>query len=380
MNQRETLPTRPALADLQQVDAVCDRFEMAWRSGGRPDLADYLAEVPVKARPQLFRDLLSLDMEYRRGLGEQPDVRAYAERFPQFAASGPAAFKTMASGSKKMREDCDNGPGFLTVGMSAILHNEAAGQLGFGLNDPSGFKEAGFEILGELGRGGMGVVLRAHQAALDRTVALKLLKSGSFATESELIRFQAEAEAVAQLDHPHIVPIYEVGRCRGQHYFSMKLVSGTSLDRRLEEFACDPRGSARLVATVAQAVHHAHIRGILHRDLKPANVLVDDAGQPHVTDFGLAKRLDGSQEATHSGAILGTPSYMSPEQASGFRAQSRHPPMFTGWAPSSTQYWPAGHRLPARLWSTRSRWCEVKRPSRPHCLTLACRATSRSSA
>ena len=103
----------------------------------------------------------------------------------------------------------------------------------------------------------------------------------------------------------------------------MKLVSGTSLDRRLEEFARDPRGTARLVATVAQAVHHAHQRGILHRDLKPANVLVDEAGEPHVTDFGLAKRLDGSQEATHSGAILGTPSYMSPEQASGSRAQSR---------------------------------------------------------
>ncbi len=319
MNQRETLPTQPALADLQQVDAVCDRFEMAWRSGRRPDLAEYLAEVPAKARPQLFRDLLSLDMEYRRALGEQPDVRAYAERFPQFAAPGPAAFTTMASGSKKMREDCDNGPGFVALGKSASPHNGAADQLGFSLNDPSGFKESGFEILGELGRGGMGVVLKAHQAALDRTVALKLLKSGSFASESELIRFQAEAEAVAQLDHPHIVPIYEVGQCRGQHYFSMKLVSGTSLDRRLEEFARDPRASACLVATVAQAVHHAHQRGILHRDLKPANVLVDDAGQPHVTDFGLAKRLDGSQEATHSGALLGTPSYMSPEQASSSR-------------------------------------------------------------
>ena len=139
----------------------------------------------------------------------------------------------------------------------------------------------------------MGVVLKAHQAALNRTVALKVVKSGAFASEAELIRFQSEAEAVAQLDHPHIVPIYEVGKCRGQHFFSMKLVNGTSLDRRLEEFARDPRASARLVATVAQAVHHAHQRGILHRDLKPANVLVDEKGEPHVTDFGLAKRLDG---------------------------------------------------------------------------------------
>ena len=165
----------------------------------------------------------------------------------------------------------------------------------------------------------MGVVLKAHQVALNRTVALKVVKSGRFASEAELIRFQTEAEAVAQLDHPHIVPIYEVGQCRGQHFFSMKLVNGTSLDRRLEEFARDPHASARLVATVAQAVHHAHQRGILHRDLKPANVLVDEKGEPHVTDFGLAKRLDGSQEATQSGALLGTPSYMSPEQASGSR-------------------------------------------------------------
>ena len=122
-----------------------------------------------------------------------------------------------------------------------------------------------------------------------------------------------------QLDHPHIVPIYEVGQCCGHHFFSMKLVTGTSLDRRLEEFAADPRATARLMGTVAQAVHHAHSRGILHRDLKPANVLVDEQGEPHVTDFGLAKRLDGGEDATHSGVLLGTPSYMSPEQASGSR-------------------------------------------------------------
>ena len=380
MNQQETLPTRPALADLQQVDAVCDRFEMAWRSGQRPDIGQFLAEVPAKVRPQLFRDLLSLDLDYRRGLGEQPDVRTYAERFPEFEVAAPSAFKTQSAGSPRVRQNGDNGPGSLTIGIAASPRNGAADGLGFILNDPSGFREAGFEILGELGRGGMGVVLKAHQAALDRTVALKLLKAGIFASESEQIRFRSEAESVAQLDHPHIVPVYEVGQCRGQHYFSMKLVSGTSLDRRLEEFARDPRGTARLVATVAQAVHHAHQRGILHRDLKPANVLVDEAGEPHVTDFGLAKRLDGSQEATHSGAILGTPSYMSPEQASSARAQSRLRPMFTVWAPSSTRYWRAAHRLRERLWSTRSKWYEVKRLSRPDCSTLECRATSRSSA
>ncbi len=319
MNQLETRRGRPALADLHEIDAACDRFEKAWRSGQRPDIAEFLADVPVNARAQLFRDLLSLDLEYRRRLGEQPETRSYCERFPEFAAPAANALASLPSQSTNILGEGKNASRSPTIGSSAIPGTPGTDQLGFSLHEPQDFGAAGFEVLGELGRGGMGVVLKARQAALNRTVALKVVKSGAFASEAELIRFQSEAEAVAQLDHPNIVPIYEVGKCRGQHFFSMKLVNGTSLDRRLEEFARDPRASARLVATVAQAVHHAHQRGILHRDLKPANVLVDEDGEPHVTDFGLAKRLDGSPDATQSGAILGTPSYMSPEQASGSR-------------------------------------------------------------
>jgi eukaryotic-like serine/threonine-protein kinase len=319
MNQWETRRGRPELADLHEIDAACDRFERAWRAGHRPDVAEFLANVPVNARAQLFRDLLSLDLEYRRRLGEQPEARSYCEQFPEFAAPAANAFNVQSSSSPKTTGVLENGSGCPTVGSSACPATPGPDQLGFSLNEPLEFGAAGFEVLGELGRGGMGVVFKARQVALNRTVALKVVKSGAFASEAELIRFQSEAEAVAQLDHPNIVPIYEVGNCRGQHFFSMKLVNGTSLDRRLEEFARDPRASARLVATVAQAVHHAHQRGVLHRDLKPANVLVDENGEPHVTDFGLAKRLDGSQDATLSGAVLGTPSYMSPEQASGSR-------------------------------------------------------------
>jgi tRNA A-37 threonylcarbamoyl transferase component Bud32/tetratricopeptide (TPR) repeat protein len=319
MGEQDTLRARPALADLQQVDAVCDRFEMAWLAGQQPDMAEFLAVVPEKVRAQLFRDLLSLDLEYRRRLGERPDAQSYCERFPEFAAHMATAFQVQASNSTRRRGDRHDGSGSLSIGTPANPDAQGADGLGFFLHEPQGFKEAGYEVLGELGRGGMGVVLKVHQAALNRVVALKIVKSGRFASESELIRFQAEAEAVAGLDHPHIVPIYEVGVCRGHHFFSMKLVNGTGLDRRLEEFSRNPHASARLVATVAQAVHHAHQRGILHRDLKPANVLVDEHGEPHVTDFGLAKRLDGSQEATQSGALLGTPSYMSPEQANGSR-------------------------------------------------------------
>jgi hypothetical protein len=176
-----------------------------------------------------------------------------------------------------------------------------------------------YEIRRELGRGGMGVVYEARQLRLNRPVALKMIKAGVLADDNELRRFQNEAEAVALLDHAGIVPVYEVGEHDGQRYFSMKLVPGGSLAGRLDAYRDDPRAAAALMAEVAEAVHHAHMRGILHRDLKPANILVDAEGWPHVTDFGLAKRVEGDVEFTASGAILGTPAYMSPEQASGRR-------------------------------------------------------------
>ena len=176
-----------------------------------------------------------------------------------------------------------------------------------------------YEIHQELGRGGMGVVYHARQVTLNRQVALKMIKAGVLADDVELRRFQNEAEAVAQLDHPGIVPVYEVGEHQGQRYFSMKLIPGGSLGDRLDAYKDDPRAAAALLAEVAEAVQHAHARGILHRDLKPANILLDEQGKPHVTDFGLAKKLEESIELTQSGAIMGTPAYMAPEQSLGRR-------------------------------------------------------------
>jgi eukaryotic-like serine/threonine-protein kinase len=176
-----------------------------------------------------------------------------------------------------------------------------------------------YVLLEVIGAGGMGVVFRARQKGLNREVAVKMIRGGDLAAEDDLRRFRLEAGACAQLDHPHIVPIYEVGEHQGYCYYVMKLIEGGSLEKRLQEFSRDPRAAARLVASVARAVHHAHQRGILHRDLKPSNILIDDEGRGHVADFGLAKRLGARADATQTGLIMGTPSYMAPEQAMGKR-------------------------------------------------------------
>jgi tRNA A-37 threonylcarbamoyl transferase component Bud32 len=172
-----------------------------------------------------------------------------------------------------------------------------------------------YELLEEIARGGMGIVYKARQFSLNRIVALKMILRDTFATEKDVARFRAEAEAAANLDHPHIVPIYEVGEHEGHEYYAMKFVEGTSLAKHPRS---DPRGEVEGIVTVIRAVHHAHLRGVLHRDLKPSNVLVDSQRRRFVTDFGLAKRLaDTDASFTETGQVLGTPKYMPPEQAAG---------------------------------------------------------------
>ncbi|HWB08339.1 MAG TPA: serine/threonine-protein kinase [Pirellulales bacterium] len=172
-----------------------------------------------------------------------------------------------------------------------------------------------YDLLSEIARGGMGVVFKALDRKLNRVVALKMILSGRFAAEQDLRRFRIEAEAAAKLDHPGIVPIYEIGQFEGQHYFTMKLVPGGSLADRMAELRKEPRAAVSLLAKVSRAVAHAHQRGILHRDLKPSNILIDEAGEPLVSDLGLAKSVSADSQLTQSGAIVGTPGYMSPEQA-----------------------------------------------------------------
>jgi serine/threonine-protein kinase len=171
---------------------------------------------------------------------------------------------------------------------------------------------AGYELVEQLGRGGMGVVFRARHERLDRPVALKMILAGAFASTDDLRRFEAECLAAAQLDHPSIVPVFEVGEHDGLPFYAMRLMSGGSLAERKADFRSRPKKAAAIVAEVARAIHHGHERGVLHRDLKPHNILLDADGRPFVGDFGVARRLDAA--STASGAVVGTPGYMAPEQ------------------------------------------------------------------
>lgn len=319
-------PAVPGPRDAVAVDGLCQAFETAWRAGQRPRIEEYLEAVPTAARDALLYELVALERELRADRGEAVLPLAYRLRFP---ADGPvidAAFRLSLPGGGPLESTDPDGlppvapdPRPESTVLIGTPGWDEAGPAPRGLAPAPGSQRFGpYELLEEIAHGGMGVVYRARQVGLNRVVALKMILSGRYATEAERSRFLREAHAAAALDHVNIVPIYEVGQAAGHPYFTMKLIDGQSLASRLREFRRDPRGTARLLATVARAVHYAHSRHrLVHRDLKPANILVDAEGRPHVTDFGLAKRMGDDSGLTESGAILGTASYMAPEQAAG---------------------------------------------------------------
>ena len=309
----------------QRVDGVCLAFEAAWRVHAanpegqpRPRLEDVLDQAAESDRPLLFRELLAVELAYRRQQGDTPQVEDYQARFPGFAEVIPAALAASAERQGRTEDFVPSGP---TGDLSQnVLEPPALGTCVRYFGD--------YELLEEIapGVGAQGVVYKAQQITLHRLVALKMILTGRYAPPERVQRFRLEAEAAAHLEHEHIVPIYEVGEHEGLPYFTMRLIEGGNLAGRIADFGGKPRAAAELVATLARAVHHAHQRGVLHRDLKPANVLLDQEGRPYVTDFGLAKLLEGYGPAgeaggmqTGTGAILGTPAYMAPEQARGER-------------------------------------------------------------
>ncbi len=269
----------------------------------------------LQDREQLLDDVVAAYLDAVENEGRQ-DAQRWLDRHPELADDLREFFADedrFGSLMAPLREAVLSSKS-LTVG-----HGSATPRDGTRLNGPLTPASLGeYEILEEIARGGMGVVFKARQRRLQRQVALKMILAGDLATPDAVQRFRFEAETVAGLDHPHIVPIYDIGEDQNRHYFAMKLIDGSSLTRHIQRLRDDPEAAARLLATVARAVDYAHRRGLLHRDLKPANILLDEHGRPHVTDFGLAKWVNrASPNPTETGIAVGTPSYMAPEQAAG---------------------------------------------------------------
>jgi len=289
----------PQVDKAQRIEQVLERFTKSQSQGKPLHIADLIAEHPDLA-PELARELEKLG---DATLAPSASAEESDQPTLQRTAKSPADQET----DPTLPVPDDASPGITpTAGMPTEPKPPA--QIRY-LGD--------YELTEVLGRGGMGVVYKARQVSLNRTVAVKMILSGEYASEEGIRRFQAEAEAAASLEHPGIVPIYEIGRHQQRHYFSMQFVEGQSLDAVVREQPLTSRKAGEYLHAIAKAMAYAHEQGVLHRDLKPGNILIDADDQPHVTDFGLAKRVDSDSEVTATGQVLGTPSYMPPEQALG---------------------------------------------------------------
>jgi WD40 repeat protein len=296
------------LVTARRLDEVCRRFEVASAAGDQPQVEDYLGDETGPERAALLGELLALDLEYRRKWGEHPQADDYVARFSGdidlVAQVWDAAGSTDGSPrpAPGLRPDTSDG-------IRAAAEPPS--------RSPDGLPEvSGFRLLRLLGRGGMGVVYLAEQPSLNRTVALKMIARLD-QWEAASRRFRVEAEAIARLQHPNIVEIFEVGVASGQPYLVLEYLDGGSLNERFRGGEAGVAEAARLVATLARAMHHAHCMGIVHRDLKPSNVLFARDGVPKITDFGLAKAVGDPSDLTRSEQVIGTPAYMAPEQARG---------------------------------------------------------------
>ncbi len=306
------LPTAEPTLSLDsalQIDRVCDTFEKSWIAGKRPMIEDSLLGTAAELRRELLLELVQIELFHRRRMGESPIASDYIARFAEVEAGW---LETLLESGKPSRRI---GGGPTAFGNSPTISLAKPRDANDRTCAPDCFGD--YELLEEIARGGMGVVYKARQVSLNRLVAVKMILSGQLASLTDVERFHAEAEAAANLDHPGIVPIFEVGTYQGQHYFSMGFVDGRSLSTCLAEGPLSPCAAAELIRTVCDAVQYAHEHHVIHRDLKPANILLDGEGNPRVTDFGLAKRMQDDSGLTTTGQILGTPSFMPPEQARG---------------------------------------------------------------
>jgi serine/threonine-protein kinase len=305
--------------------ALALRLEQArrWRIKERVPAEEYLARHPeLNANPEYALEVVYGEVLLREEEGEMPRVEEFLARFPQFASQLQRLFdvhsavRSACLAESRAAETPKRWPGLTECGAAAIRKDDTPRD-GAGMAPGTLPSLPGYEICEELGYGGMGVVYRARQVALDRMVALKMIRGGALAGPDQVARFRTEALAVALLRHPHIVQIYDVGEQGGCPFLALEFIEGGSLAQKLHGTPLPARQAAELVEPLARAMNYAHKQGIVHRDLKPANVLLTADGTPKITDFGLAKQLEGEAGPTASGELLGTPSYMAPEQTRG---------------------------------------------------------------
>ena len=292
----------------ETIESICDRFERDLVAGRSPDLDAVLNADGNLDQAALFRELLAVEVDWRRRTGGSCGATDYLERFPGMQPQIEEFFAN--------RPD-DRLPYVPERGPTVEMETEQSTQPSIPDRFHPGERFGRYQIISPIARGGMGVVYKARDEELERDVALKIIRSAEFAYEEQIARFQREARAAAKFDHPNIVPIYEVGASEGVHFFSMALIDGPSLSDRIADEPMASREAASLVMQVGRAVQHAHEQGIVHRDLKPQNILLDTDGTPRIADFGLARDLGQDSELTATGQIVGTPAYMPPEQARG---------------------------------------------------------------
>jgi hypothetical protein len=291
------LRNRPTLVARLRADQ-----SQRWGQGERVPVESYLKQHPeLESDPDALLDLVYAEVLLRMDEGDNPTLDEYLGRFPAHADHLRKRWQVHGI----IRGQTPPGHTALTVPYGRERPVPRLPEL------------PGYEVIEELGKGGMGIVYKARQIAFDRLVAIKMIRSAAFAGPEEVARFHTEARAVGRLDHPHVVRVFTFGQEQDGPYFVMEYLSGGSLTQLLEEQPLDMRRAVELVRQVALGVQAAHDAGILHRDLKPANVLLDSEGKARVADFGLAKLLDGDAGQTISAAIMGTPAYMAPEQAAG---------------------------------------------------------------
>ncbi|HVA50441.1 MAG TPA: protein kinase [Pirellulales bacterium] len=334
----QTMDGSPRAREAQSRQRFIEAWQQALQGGGDPPSIDVLLSAfDGPASVEFRHDLESLDSVFRQRVGQGGATINFAPDASVDHVRRDKAAETLGldpESQGKMSENAaseqaaDATASYQPGELSALREANAETRAFLGDDTPVIVDKrgapvrlpkavAGYEILGVLGRGGMGVVYKARQPGLKRLVALKMILAGSHADADDLARFRSEAEAVAHLQHPNIVQVYEIGDDDGRPFFSLEFVDGKSLSNQLEGKPQTPRQAAETIRVLAQAMAVAHARGIIHRDLKPANILVGHDGTLKITDFGLAKRLEDEGGQTRSGAVVGTPHYMSPEQASG---------------------------------------------------------------